>query len=134
MTNLSWFDDEVLVDAVLIEVAGLLVRLIERGEPGRIDLRGLPLSAACIADLEQRLGTGAICIQLDPAGRSVIHETGFPGVWWARHIDQAGRTAAPCIEVIAVPASLCADPAEMARGLRRLPGVTQVAYSGTNNG
>jgi hypothetical protein len=51
MTDLSSFSDAGLVDALLMEVAGMLDRLIERGETATVDLRGLPLSPACIADL-----------------------------------------------------------------------------------
>jgi hydrogenase-1 operon protein HyaF len=119
--------DDGLVDALLMEVASLLGRLIDHGEVGSIDLRGLPLSPSCIANLEQRLGRGEITMQLDAAGRSDIHETSFPGVWWIRHADEAGRVIAMLIEVAIVPAILRADPADMAEGLRRLPDCTQFA-------
>jgi hydrogenase-1 operon protein HyaF len=124
MTDIASFADDGLVDALLMEVAGLLGRLIEHGETGAIDLRGLPLSASCIANLEQRLGHGEIAAQLDAAGRSAIHETGFPGVWWTRHADEAGRVVALLIEVAPVPDILRAATADMEAGLRRLPGVT----------
>ncbi len=127
MTDFTSFADDGLVDALLMEVAGLLGRLIDHGEQGSIDLRGLPLSPACIADFEQRLGHGEISAQLDAAGRSEIRETGFPGVWWTRHADEAGRVIAILIEVATVPDILRADPADMAGGLRRLPGATHIA-------
>lgn len=116
-----------LVDALLMEVAGLLGALIDHGRPGVIDLRGLPLSPACITELERRLGSGEVSAHLDAAGRSEIHETGFPGVWWIRHADEAGRVIALLIEVTRAPDILCADPTDMAAGLRRLPSVTHVA-------
>ena len=103
MTDFASLADDGLVDALLMEVAGLLHRLIEHGEAGTIDLRGLPLSPSCIANLEQRLGQGEITVQLDAAGRSEIRETGFPGVWWTRHADEAGRVIAMLIEVAVVP-------------------------------
>ena len=127
MTDLSAFSDDGLVDALLMEVAGMLGRLIERGETATVDLRGLPLSPACIADLESRLGHGEISVQLDAAGRSDIHETGFSGVWWTRHADEAGRPIALLIEVTIVPDILRADPADMADSLQRLAGATHFA-------
>ena len=127
MTELSSFSDDGLVDALLMEVAGMLGRLIERGETATVDLRGLPLSPACITDLESRLGHGEISVQLDAAGRSDIHETGFPGVWWIRHSDEAGRLIALLIEVATVPEILRADPADMADSLQRLSGATHFA-------
>jgi len=127
MTELASFADDGLVDALLMEVAGLLARLISHGESGAIDLRGLPLSSSCIGDLQRRLGTGEVSIQLAAAGRSDIHETGFPGVWWTRHADEAGRVIALLIEVTSVPGILLADAADMAQGLQRLPAATHVA-------
>jgi hydrogenase-1 operon protein HyaF len=119
--------DDVLVDTLLTEVARLLARLIEHGETGRIDLRALPLSPACLARLEQRLGSGDVTAVVAAAGRSEIHETNFPGVWWSRHADDAGRLIGLLIEVTDIPAILRAERRDMARGLRRLPGRTDVA-------
>ena len=94
MTDFNFLADDGLVDALIVEIAGLLRRLIEDGEEGSIDLLGLPLSPSCLAALERRLGQGEIEVQLDAAGRSKIRETGFPGVWWTTHADEAGRVIA----------------------------------------
>ncbi len=127
MTGLAALADDAVVDALLMEVAALLGRLIEHGEPGSIDLRGLPLSPSCLANLEQRLGRGEVAIHLDAAGHSEIRETDFPGVWWTCHADEAGRVIARQIEVASVPDIVRADAADMARGLRRLPHATHAA-------
>ncbi len=124
MTDFSFLADDGLVDALLMEVAALLHRLVELGEPGSIDLRGLPLSATCIETLKQRLGQGEVTVLLDAAGRSEIHETSFPGVWWTRHADEAGRTVATLIEVTIVPAIVCAGVEDIRRGMGRLPAST----------
>jgi hydrogenase-1 operon protein HyaF len=127
MIDFGFLADDGIVDALLMEIAGLLDRLIELGEAGSIDLRGLPLSPSCIATLEQRLGRGEVAVTLTAAGRSDIHETGFAGVWWTKHADEAGRVIAMLIEVAIVPGILCADIADMRRGLGRLPGSTNFA-------
>ncbi len=133
MTDLATLADDGLVDALLMEIADLLGRLIDHGEAGTIDLRGLPLSPSCIANLEQRLGHGEITVQLEAAGRSEIRETGFAGVWWTRHSDEAGRVIALLIEVAMVPEILRADRDDMISGLQRLPGRTHVASHATSH-
>jgi hydrogenase-1 operon protein HyaF len=127
MIDLASFSEDGLVDALLMEIAGLLGRLIERGESGSIDLRGLPLSQACIENLEERLGIGEISVQLDAGGRSEIRDTGFPGVWWTRHCDEAGRIVAILIEVTAIPDILRADSVDMTDSVQRLAGATHRA-------
>jgi hydrogenase-1 operon protein HyaF len=127
MTDLSFLTDDGLVDALIMEVADLLQGLVERGEAGTIDLLGLPLSPSCLVALEQHLGQGEITVQLDAAGRSEIRETGFPGVWWTRHADEAGRVIALLIEVAFVPAILQADIDDITRAHHRLLGSTSVA-------
>jgi hydrogenase-1 operon protein HyaF len=122
----GWADDG-LVDALLMEIAGRLASLVERGEASSIDLRGLPLSDMCLADLEQRLGRGEISVRLDAAGISEIHETGFSGVWWSRHADETGRVIAMLVEITAVPDILRTDPRDMVRSLQRLPDCTHAA-------
>jgi hydrogenase-1 operon protein HyaF len=118
--------DDGLIDALLAEIAALLQILIADGVPGSIDLRGLPLSDACLAALEQRLGKGEITAVLDAAGRSEFHETRFPGVWWSRHADETGRLAALLIEVAVVPEILRAGQEDMRRGHQ---GLLDAAYS-----
>jgi hydrogenase-1 operon protein HyaF len=127
MTDFSFLADDVLVDALIMEVHGLLRRLIEHGESGSIDLFGLPLSASCLAALDQRLGQGEVRVRLDAAGRSEIHETRFPGVWWTSHSDEAGRVVAMLIEVTTIPDIVRADIEDMRLAYRRLPDSTSVA-------
>jgi hydrogenase-1 operon protein HyaF len=127
MTDFSFLADDVLVDALIMEVSGLLRRLIEHGESGSIDLLGMPLSASCLAALDRRLGQGEVKVRLDSAGRSEIHETGFPGVWWTSHSDEAGRVVAMLIEVTTIPDIVRADIEDMRLAYRRLPDCTSFA-------
>ena len=109
MTDFNLPGDDGLVDALLVEVAGLLERLIAHGEEGAIDLLGLPLSPAALAMLDQRLGHGEVDVRINACGLSEIHETRFPGVWWTQHADEDGRVVARLIEVAFVPNILHAD-------------------------
>jgi hydrogenase-1 operon protein HyaF len=127
MRDFSFLNDDLLVDALIMEVGGLLRRLIDHGETGSIDLLGLPLSPSCIASLEQRLGRGEVTAQLDAAGLSDIRETRFPGVWWSRHRNEAGRIIGMLIEVTFVPEILRADADDVARGYQSLGACTHAA-------
>jgi hydrogenase-1 operon protein HyaF len=127
MSDFNFLGGDALVDALLMEVAGLLRGLIDHGEDGTIDLRGLPLSPACIDALNERLGHGEITVLLSAAGRTEIHETKFPGVWWTRHEDEAGRIIAILIEVAVVPEILRAKSEDMKLGLERLVASTNFA-------
>ncbi len=120
MRDFNFLADDGLVDALLVEIAGLLQTLIDDGIPGSIDLLGLPLSAACLASLEQRLGKGEVTAVLTAAGESDFYETGFPGVWWTNHTDETGRIAAMLIEVAFVPRILLAGVEDMQSGHSRL--------------
>jgi hydrogenase-1 operon protein HyaF len=127
MTDFSLLADDGIVDALIMEITGLLQRLVEHGEEGSIDLLGLPLSSSCVASLDQCLGQGEITVLLQAGGGSEIRETDFPGVWWTKHIDEAGRVIAMLIEVAVVPAILGADINDMISGYQRLRGCTHVA-------
>ncbi len=127
MTDFSFLADDTLVDTLIMEVAGLLRRLIDHGEVGTIDLLGLPLSASCVASLEERLGKGEVTAWLDAAGRSEIRETRYPGVWWSRHSNETGRPIAMLIEVTFVPDILRAGMEDVRRGRDRLHDCTNLA-------
>ena len=127
MTDLDFLADDGLVDALLMEIQSLLRRLVEHGEEGAIDLRGLPLSPACIAALERQLGKGEVDVTLGIAGYTKIRETSFPGVWWTKHSDMQGDTVALLIEIATVPQILRADIEDIERGLERLPLSTNIA-------
>jgi hydrogenase-1 operon protein HyaF len=90
-------------EAVLTEIGELLGRLLETGAGDSIDLRGLPLSPADRAWLDDQLGRGEVEINLEAGGRSVLTETAFPGVWKVVHRDVDGRVIAELIEVAYVP-------------------------------
>lgn len=120
MKDFNFLADDTLVDALLAEIAGLMENLVDRNISGSIDLLGLPLSAACLALLEQRLGTGEISVTLTAAGKSEIHETGFSGVWWSSHSDETGRIVAMLIDVAFVPEILKTNIDDVRLSQRRL--------------
>lgn len=124
MQNFDFLGDDGLVDALLMEAADLMQDFVSYGRAGSIDLLGLPLSASCLAALEARLGQGEVAATVSISGESQTRETAIHGLWWTRHADETGRVVALLIEVAAVPEILRADREDMARGLRRLRGLT----------
>ena len=124
MRDFNFLADDSLVEALLAEISSLMENLVDRNISGSIDLLGLPLSAACLALLEQRLGTGEIKVTLTAAGKSEIHETSFSGVWWSSHADEAGRVVAMLIDVAYVPEILKANIDDLRLSHRRLRDAT----------
>jgi hydrogenase-1 operon protein HyaF len=106
--------------AVLAEVAERLKRLLEVGEEDSIDLRSLPLSPADLEWLEQQLGRGEAEITLDAGGRSVLTETGYPGVWLITHRDVRDHAVAQFIEVAYVPKIVPPARADIEKGYESL--------------
>jgi hydrogenase-1 operon protein HyaF len=110
-----------LVEAVLREVAGHLAALAARPDAVEaVDLRSLPLTDGEREALRARLGRGEVRVLLDLAGRTLIDETAYAGVWWVRHESADGGVMAEQIVVARVPELLLAHPADIDAAARRL--------------
>jgi len=115
--------DTAYATAILHEIADLLGQLAAEGRGGAIDLRAMPLGPADRSRLEQVLAEGAVKASIDAGGPSEIFETVYPGVWWARHRNEAGDTVAEFIEVTDCPQFLRSQTEDIRdgwAGLRRL--------------
>ena len=106
--------------AILREVEALLVRLVETGECGVIDLHGLPMGPADFEVLTRELGTGEVTATLDAGGPSTVRETAYSGVWWITHRDDGDAVVAEFIEVAGVPDILRSQPEDMQAARQRL--------------
>jgi hydrogenase-1 operon protein HyaF len=106
--------------AVLHEVAEMLVALAGRGESGIIDLGGMPLSNADKDWLRARLGKGEVKMTLSLEGASEVQETAFHGVWWLVHHNQKGVLTGEFIEVNRVPELALAHPDDIREAADRL--------------
>jgi hydrogenase-1 operon protein HyaF len=105
---------------VLREIAEKVRLLVDAGEASTIDLLAMPLSAADLAWLRERLGAGEVRITLDAEGESSLNETSCPGVWWVTHRNAQGGVASAFIEVAVVPELAKAPIDDVAAGLDRL--------------
>jgi hydrogenase-1 operon protein HyaF len=106
--------------ALLHEIEALLAHYLAGGEPGLIDLRGLPLSPQDYEALQTLLGTGEVTAHLDAGGPSEIRETAYPGVWWITHRGPDDAVVAELIEIAAIPHILMSQAQDMRTGLARL--------------
>lgn len=98
--------------AIEQEILEHLEALARDGTEAAIDLRGLPMSEADRAELEDALGHGEIRVALTSMGESELWETRFNGVWWIRHHGTDGRVIAEQVEITLLPEILKTDPAD----------------------
>jgi len=113
-------------DAVLQQVATALGALAATPTAVQlIDLRSLPLDAAGLARLRQRLGSGEVVAEVRSAALTRLEETAFSGVWWQTQYRDATDAAEPwhAIVVAGVPPLLAAHPDDVAQAAVRLLGV-----------
>jgi hydrogenase-1 operon protein HyaF len=106
--------------ALLREIAEMLRCLLAGGESSAIDLQALPLTAADLEWLRERLGEGEIAVTLKADGESSLNESACPGVWWITHRNQHGAVVSEFIEVGFVPEMVKAQREDVQIGLEHL--------------
>jgi hydrogenase-1 operon protein HyaF len=111
---------EPVVMSLLAELSRHLERLARTGETAAIDLRSLPVTPDDRAGLEAALGRGEVCVTVESGGRSELLETGYPGLWWVRHLGAGDNVLTERIEIAPVPEALAAAPADIAAAAARL--------------
>ncbi len=111
-TGMAW--------SILTEIRTLLHQLAETGEPAAVDLRSIPLTTADRAQLEELLGKGEVSASLDVLGRTEVWETGYPGVWWVRHMGAGDQVSSEEIAITPVPDILRAHPVDIDAAADRL--------------
>jgi len=95
--------------ALLHEIVELLKGLLEKEEPGSIDLRTLPLSRQDYESLYETLGEGVISAEIQNLGVTQVRQTGVAGVWWITHYNEEGDVIGEFIEVAYCPEGLIVD-------------------------
>lgn len=104
---------------LLSELGDKLARFAETGETEIISLTAMPMTDADRTWLREYLGVGEVQIELQVAGRSEIHETAFPGIWWVRHFG-GDKLSSEEIQITNVPEIICTHPADAAAAARAL--------------
>ena len=91
------------VRALLEELAELISNLVNRDEPGYIDIRSIPLMPQDVEFLKQFLGAGEVSATVDALGETQVIETSIPAVWWIVNRNTAGEIISEFIEVATAP-------------------------------
>lgn len=106
--------------ALLHEIVALLKELLEKDEPGSIDLRALPLTRADYTLLRETLGEGDISAEVANLGVTRIQQTGVAGVWWITNYNEEDDIIGEFIEVAFCPEGLIADLESVEEGVDAL--------------
>jgi hydrogenase-1 operon protein HyaF len=91
--------------ALLYEIADCLRRLLENGQPSRVELDAIPLSEKDLLVLEENLGEGPIQAEIldEEAGIVRVSETAIAGVWWLREMVENERVGREYLEINLIP-------------------------------
>lgn len=106
--------------AILAEIEECASRFAAVGEEASIDLRCLKAMPEEREILETLLGRGEVSAVVEALGRSEIHETSIPCVWWVRHRNSEEEIVSELIEIAEVPDVLMGDRKAVAYGLEAL--------------
>lgn len=105
---------------VLKEIQAALEKLLADGTTTTIDLGAIPFAAGDERLLDEVLGKGEIAATIEVMGRSLVEETGIPGVWRVDHFDEEGETLSRFVEITFLPEILKTQRADAEEGLAQL--------------
>lgn len=105
---------------VLKEIQAALEKLLADGTTTTIDLGAIPFAAGDERLLDEVLGKGEIAATIEVMGRSLVEETGIPGVWRVDHFDEEGETLSRFVEITYLPEILKTQREDAQAGLTRL--------------
>jgi hydrogenase-1 operon protein HyaF len=88
-----------------------------------VNLTLLPLTDADLAFLDSRLGRGPVDTLSRAYGKCQVTATAVPNVWWVRFYNSMGTPILTTLEVVDVPALLCAAPEDLADSATRLQAI-----------
>lgn len=97
--------------------------------PHVINLTLLPLSDADVVFLDEQLGRGPIDTLSRAYGKCQVSSTLVPNVWWVRFYNSMGTLILNTLEVIDVPAVICAAPEDLRDSAKRLDGLLTPYWS-----
>jgi hydrogenase-1 operon protein HyaF len=105
---------------ILVELESHCAQYEETRTPHVINLTLLPLSDADLVFLDERLGRGPVDTLSRAYGKCQVISTLTPHVWWIRFYNSMGTLILNTLEVVDVPAVLCAAPEDLADSASRL--------------
>lgn len=105
---------------ILVELQSHCADYAENGIRHEINLTLLPLSDADLEFLDQRLGRGPVDTLSRAYGKCQVISTLTPDVWWIRFYNSMGTLILSTLEIVDVPAILCAAPEDLSDSALRL--------------
>ena len=90
---------------------------------GALHLTLLPLSDADLAFLDERLGRGPVDSLSRAYGKCQVVSTAVPHVWWTRFFNAMDTPILTTLEIVGVPALLCAAPEDLRDSASRLDAI-----------
>lgn len=116
--GVSWTTQNAL--PLLHEIRHALSNFLESGQEISIDLQSIPMGPADETMLFDILGHGEVEARLNALGKSIIRETGIPGVWLVEHFNADEQPVAKLIEVTSIPSILKSQSEDIREGLAKL--------------
>ena len=105
---------------ILVELQSHCAQYETAGSPHVINLSLLPLSPADLEFLDARLGRGPVDTLSRAYGKCQVTSTLTPNVWWVRYYNSMGTLILNTLEVVDVPAVICAAPEDLVDSSERL--------------
>jgi len=109
--------------SILVELESHRADFETTGTSHVINLTLLPLSDADQLFLDDRLGRGPVDTLSRAYGKCQVISTEVPNVWWVRFYNSMGTLILNTLEVVGVPAVICAAPEDLQDSQSRLSGL-----------
>jgi hydrogenase-1 operon protein HyaF len=114
---------------ILVELQSHCEAYAATGAAHVINLTLLPLSDADLVFLDEQLGRGAVDTLSRAYGKCQVISTKVPNVWWVRFYNSMGTLILNTLEVVDVPAVICAAPEDLQDSAERLQGLLTPYWS-----
>ena len=108
---------------ILVELAAYCSDYETTRAPQSINLTLLPLTEADLVFLDEQLGRGPVDTLSRAYGKCQVISTRVPNVWWVRFYNSMGSLILSTLEVVDVPAVICAAPEDLQDSATRLEGL-----------
>ena len=114
---------------ILVELRSHCAQYTKTSTTHVINLTLLPLSDDDVEFLDTRLGRGPVDSLSRAYGRCQVSSTLTPNIWWVRYYNSMGTLILNMLEVIDVPAVICAAPEDLRDSLDRLQDILMPYWS-----
>lgn len=115
---------------ILVELQAHCEQYEKTAERHAINLSLLPLAEADLEFIDARLGRGPVDTLSRAYGKCQVISTQVPNVWWVRYYNSMGILILNTLEVVDVPAVLCAAPEDLHDSATRLDGLLAPYWPG----